>query len=197
MDIGDEWIYRRKTYSPSQRVKILGIEKRKQTTRIDIELLDGERIGLHDNVARSRLHGLWSTVVECDERMANWQRLSGSDIDDSEESAFGDVFDILIPESIARYDNSSVRNGATVRDRAALEQLMRRRMDDLLDCVEWFDHDDVMELSADGTLMIAQYVCAGNPSPLLERVLSEEAQSRVCCKGGREYDAIDGSGKTM
>jgi len=196
MDIGDEWIYRAKAYAPSQRVKILGIERRKQTTRVDIEFLDGERTGLHDNIPRSRLHGLWSTVVDFDERMANWQRLSGSDIDETEESAVGDVFDLLIPETVATYYDSSVRNGATVRDRAALEQLMRRPMDDLLDRVEWFEHDDVMELSADGTLMIAQYVCAANPSPILERILSEEAQSREYCKRGREYDAIDGSGKT-
>ena len=142
-------------------VKILGIEKRKQTTRVDIEYLDGERAGF----PRQRA---------CDP-IARY---------------------LLIPESVATYYDSSVRNGATVRDRGALEQLMHRPIRDLLDRVEWFEHDDVLELSADGTLLIAQYVCPADPSPILERVMAEEGQSREYCKRGRQYDAIDGSGMT-
>lgn len=196
MDIGDEWIYRLKAYSPSERVMILGIETRKQTIRVDIKFLDGEQAGLHENVPGTRLHGPWSTVEFFDERMANWSRLSGSPIDETEELAVGGVFDLLIPESVATYYDSSVRNGATVRDPGALEQLMHRPMADLLDHVEWFMHDDVVELSAEGTLLIARYVCAANPDPILERVMAEEAKSREYCKRGREYDAIDGSGTT-
>jgi hypothetical protein len=195
MEIGDEWIYRRKLYSPSERVEIRGIEKRKQTTRVDIEFLDGERAGLHDNVPASRLHGPWSTATEYDKRMANWQRLGGVDLDEAEESAVGEVFDILIPEDVATYYDSFVRNGTTVRDGEALKRLMQRPVNDVLDQVEWFDHDDVVELSAEGTLLIAQYVCAANPGPVLERVMAEEAERRGYCKRGREYDAIDGSGK--
>jgi hypothetical protein len=195
MNVGDEWIYRLKAFSPSERVKIAGIEKRKQTTRVDIEFLDGERAGLHDNVPGTRLHGPWSTVEFFDERMANWWRLSGSEIDETEETAVGDVFDLLIPEPVATYYDSSVRNGATVRDRGALEQLMSRPMGDLLEHVEWFEHDEILELSAGGTLLIAQYVSAANPAPILERVMTEEAEVREYCKRGREYDSIDGSGK--
>jgi hypothetical protein len=77
VDVGDEWIYRLKAYTPSERVKILGIEKRKQTTRVDTEFLDGDRAGLRDNVPGGRLHGRWSEVEDFDERMANWQRLAG------------------------------------------------------------------------------------------------------------------------
>lgn len=195
MDIGDEWIYRLKAYGPSERVKIVGIEKRKQTTRVDIEFLDGDRAGLHDNVPGVRLHGPWSTVAQFDERMANWQRLGNSDIDKTEESAVDNVFEILIPDSVATYYDSSVRNGATVRDREALERLMKRPLIDIMDRVEWFEHDDVLELSADGTLLIAEYVCAANPLPVLEVVMAEECEAREYCKRGREYDAIDGSGK--
>jgi hypothetical protein len=195
VDIGDEWIYRLKAYSPSERVKIAGIEKRKQTTRVDIEFLDGERAGLHDNVPGTRLHGPWSTVECFDERMANWRRLSDSEIDEAEESAVGDVFDLLIPEPVATYYDSSVRNGATVRDPVALEHLVRRPMSDLLERVEWFEHDEVLEMSAEGTLLIAQYASAANPAPILERIMREEAQIRQYCKRGREYDSIDGSSK--
>lgn len=195
MEIGDQWIYRAKIFSPSERVKIRGIEKRKQTTRVDIEFLEGERAGLCDNIPATRLHGPWSTVAEYDERMANWQRLGDGDLDETEESAVGEGFDALIPEGVASYYDSFVRNGATVRDREALERLMHRPMSDVLDQVEWFEHDEVLELSTDGTLLIAQYVCAANPAPVLERVMAEEAKIRAHCKRGREYDAYDGSGK--
>jgi hypothetical protein len=195
MEIGDDWIYRLKAYSPSERVKILGIEKRKQTIRVDIEFLDGDRAGLHDNVPGNRLHGPWSGVEAYDGRMASWQRLGTVDLDETEERAVGEVFDALIPEEVASYYDSSVRNGATVRDPAALERLMRRSLNDLLDQIEWFRDGDVIQLSADGTMLIAQHVCAVDPAPVLERVMAEEAEHRERCKRGREYDAFDGSGK--
>jgi hypothetical protein len=50
MEIGDEWIYRQRPYSPSERVRIISIEKRKQTTRVDIEFLDGCRTVLRVRV---------------------------------------------------------------------------------------------------------------------------------------------------
>ena len=127
--------------------------------------------------------------------MANWQRLSGDDIGDTEEFAIGDVVDALIPEDVATYYDSFIRNGATVRDRAALELLMKRALSDVLDQVGWFEDDVVLELSAAGTLLIAEYVCAANPVPVLERVIAAEAEIRGHCKRGREFDAIDGSGK--
>jgi hypothetical protein len=105
------------------------------------------------------------------------------------------VFDALIPENVATYYDSFVRNGATVRDREALERLMRRPISDVLDHAEWFEHDEVLELSTDGTLLIAKYVCAAKPPPVLERVMTKEAERREYCKRGREYDAFDGSGK--
>jgi hypothetical protein len=60
MEIGEEWIYRLTAFSSSERVRILDIEKRKQTTRVDIEFLDGERAGRRENVPGTRLHGLWA-----------------------------------------------------------------------------------------------------------------------------------------
>ncbi|MBB3602784.1 hypothetical protein FHT40_002445 [Mycolicibacterium sp. BK556] len=195
MEIGDECIYRLKTYSPSERIKILGIEKRKQTTRVDVEFLDGQRSGERENVPGTRLRGPWGTVAQYDERMANWQRLESDGLDETEEWAVGEVFSTLIPDDVATYDDSMVRHGTTVRDSAALEQLLDRPISDVLDQVEWFGYDDVLQLSADGTLLIAQYVCGVNPAPILENVMAEEAERREYSKRGREYDAIDGSGK--
>src|SRR5258707_4148993 len=90
MELVDEWIYRAKTLGPSERVRIRNIEKRKQTTRFDMEFLEGGRAGLHENVPATRLHGPWSAVTQYDQRMASWQRLGGSDLDETEEAAVGE-----------------------------------------------------------------------------------------------------------
>jgi hypothetical protein len=52
-------------------------------------------------------------------------------------------------------------------------------MSELLDQVEWFEHDVLLEMSADGALLIAEYVCAANPTPVLERIMSEDRDPRA------------------
>lgn len=195
MEIGDEQIYRARTYAPSERVKVLGIERRKQSIRVEVEFLDGTKAGKRDNVPGSRLHGPWSTVDAFDERWANWQRLDSDGLDDAEQWAVLAVLIALIPEDVAIYDNSPPRHGLTVRDPAALEKLMRRPMADVLAQVDWLDDDGEIEVSSDGTLLIAEYVCAANPLVMLEVVTAEENEAREYCKRGHERDFLDGSGK--
>jgi hypothetical protein len=199
MDVGDEQIYRARLYGPSERVKVVGIEKRKQSIRAAVEFLDGTKAGRRENIPGSRLNGPWSTVQSFDELRANWQRLNGNGdgLDDIEESAVLMVLIALIPEDVAIYYDSPVRHGITVKDAAALEQLVKRPMANVLEHIEWFEHAGEFELSAAGTLLIAEYVTAANPVPLLEAVMAEEAESRQDCKRGRERDAYDGSGKQM
>jgi hypothetical protein len=84
--------------------------------------------------------------------MAGWQRLSSVDIDETEESALVDVFDLIIPAAVATYYDSSARNGATVRDREALEELAHRPLGDVLSQVEWFGHDGLV-----GPCLTARY----------------------------------------
>lgn len=76
MDVGDEQIDRVRFYGPSERVRVVGIEKRKQSIRVDVEFLDGTKSGRRENVPGSRLHGPWSTVQVFDELRANWQHMS-------------------------------------------------------------------------------------------------------------------------
>lgn len=199
MDVGDEQIYRVRFYGPSERVRVVGTEKRKQSIRVDVEFLDGTKSGRRENVPGSRLHGPWSTVQAFDELRANWQRLDGNGegLDDIEASAVLMVLIALIPEHVAIYDNSPVRLGITVSDAIALERLMNRPMADVLEHGEWFENAGELELSAAGTLLVAEYVTAANPVPLLDAVMAEEAESRQDCKRGRERDAYDGLGKQL
>jgi hypothetical protein len=185
MEIGAEWIYRAKTYSVSERVRILDIEERKHTTRVDIEYLDGKLAGKRENVPRSRLHGPWSRAAHFDEYMANCQRIDGGKLDMIEESAVLDVFKLLIPENIATYYDSA-RHGTTILDQCAMEELLKRPLTDVLDRVEWFERGGALELSAAGTLLISELACAANSFVVLEHVMSREAEIRENCKHGRD-----------
>lgn len=185
MEVGAEWIYRTRTYSPSVRVRILGIEERKHTTRVDIEYLDGKRAGKRENVPQSRLHGLWSRVAQFDEHMANRERINGGKLDMVEESAVLDVFHLLIPDNVATYYDA-VRHGTSIWDRHAMEELLKRPLTEVLDRVKWFDPGYAIQLSAEGTLLIAEFVCAANPFVVLEHVMSKEAEIRENCKHGRD-----------
>lgn len=195
MDIGDEQIYRTRINAPSERVKVFGIERRKQSIRVEVEFLDGAKAGKREKVPGSRLHGPWSTVDTFDERWANWHRLDSEGLDDAEQWAVLAVLIALIPEDVAVYDNSPPRHGLTVRDPAALEKLMHRPMADVLAQVDWLDDDGEIEVSAAGTLLIAECVCAANPVVMLEVVTAEEAEAREYCKRGHDRDFYDGSGK--
>lgn len=199
MEIGDEQIYRASYYAPSERVAVRGVEKRKQSMRIDIEYLDGKKAGRRENVPGSRLHGPWSDVDAFDELRSNWLRLNGNGdgLDDAEQSAVLAVLIALVPEDIAIYDNSPVRHGISISDVPALERLMKRSIGHILDQVEWFDYQGELELSSVGTLLMAEYVASANPVPMLEVVVAEEAEAREGCKRGRERDFYDGSGKQM
>ncbi len=187
MKVGDEWIYRLRHHSPSERVKIIGIEKRKQSTRVDIEFLDGDKAGHVDNVSGARLPRPWSDVADYDELMANWQRLDTDVLDETEEWAVTDVFDLLIPEDVAVFDRSPVKHGVSVSQQEGLEYIMRRPLSDALEQVEWFEHDGNIELSASGSVLLAEYACRANPAPALEKVMADEAEAREHCKRGRTW----------
>lgn len=188
LKVGDDWIYRLRHYSPSQRVRIISIEKRKQTTRVDIEFLDGEKVGRVENVSGNRLPRPWSDVAEYDELMANWQRLDHDSLDETEEWAVTDVFDHLIAEEVATFDRSFVRNGTSIYRQAGLESIIGLPLDHVLKQVEWFKTGENIELSAFGSMLVAEYACRANPAPILEKVMADEAEAREHSKRGRTWE---------
>lgn len=194
-EVGTDWIYRERPSLPSQRVKIIAIEHRKQTTRVDVEFLDDPKAGNRENVPGNRLYGSWAVVTEFDERMANWDRLhADGSVDSVEEYAISEVFHLLIPEEVAVHYTSPVREGTSVYDQAALELILQCPLSDITGQVAWFDRDGTIELSAAGTLCIAEFACAARPEPILEWLLQDEAEWRERCKRG--HDRGDGSGRT-
>jgi hypothetical protein len=194
MDIGEEWIYRLRPYSPSERVQIIALEKRKQTTRVEVEFVDGDKVGRRENVPAIRLPRRWSDVAEYDELMANWQLLDGDSLDETEDWAVTDVFDLLLPEGVAVFDRSHIRHGTSIYRQEALERIMRCPLTDVLEHDMWFEHAGTVELSARGSLLIAECVCRADPVPVLEKVMASEVEARDHCKRGRTWEAHRDSG---
>lgn len=130
-DIRDEMIYRVRDYSASEHVRLIEIDKRKNP-RYVVEFLNGENAGAQENVPGVRLRGPWSDVDRYDALMANWERIAQVELTDPEESAALQVFSLLIPEEVAKWDWSPVRYAVRVRDGEALQAPIGITVDDLL-----------------------------------------------------------------
>jgi hypothetical protein len=196
IQVGDEQIYRLRDYDPSQRVRILAVDKRKKSSRYEIEFLDGENTGKHENVPAKRLRGPWSGVRQYDGMMANWERLAAFELTDIEESAVSTVFAELIPEEIAEWEWSPVRWTTTIYDSSLLERLIGLPVSDLLNQVESITSDDTSVVSAAGTLMIAEFACRVNPKPVLDWVIEDERKYREKTKRGESFVTRDGLERT-
>jgi hypothetical protein len=192
IQIGDEQIYRLRDYDPSQRVRILAVDKRKKSPRYEIKFFDGENAGKQENVPAKRLRGPWSGVRQYDEMMANWERLAVFELTDQEETAVATVFAELIPEEVAEWEWSPVRWVTTIHNPAPLEPLIGLPVSELLDQVDYFTLADDEVVSAAGTLMIAEFACRVNPKPVLDWVIEDEQKYREKTKRGESFVTHDG-----
>jgi len=192
MQVGEEWIYRLRESAPSERVRILGIQPKKTSARVDVEFVaDGRR----ENVPGSRLRRLWAEVDAYDALMAKWARIE-FELTDAEDGAASEVFDNLIPAAVATCEWSPVRHATAVHDRSTLERLLDADLDAVLDGVPSFDLDGIMMVSPEGTLRIAEVMCARRPADVLAWVLAEEAEIRDKCKRGSPTRDLSGHERT-
>jgi hypothetical protein len=190
-EIGDELIYRLREYAESERVRVAEIDARKKTPRYVVEFLDGDKAGTQENVPAGRLRGPWAEAGEYDALMANWERIDQVQLTDVEDSAVGQVFDLLIPDEIAEWEWSPVRYATRIHDRDALREVIGIAVDDLLAQTEGFElHGDLM-VSPDATLMIAEYACRLKPMPVLDWVLENEKEYQDKSKHGRPAVSYD------
>ena len=189
MEIGEEWIYRLKDRSPSERVQILEIHPKKTSARVDVRFLDDE--GRTENMPGSRLRQRWTEVVAYDQLMADWQRIE-FDLTDPEERASSEIFENLVPTDTATCEWSPVRNATAIHDAAALTSLLGADLDDLLEGLPTFELDDVLMVSPEGTLRIAEVMCQRYPAEVLAWVMAEEADIRESCKRGSRIQSLSG-----
>lgn len=193
MQPGEEWVYRLRDSAPSERVRVLAIHPKKTGSRVDVEFLDDN--GRKENVPGARLRRPWSEVAAYDVLMANWQRID-FDLTEVEDAAACEVFDNLIPAEIATYEWSPVRYATGIHDRARLEELLGMELAELLDGVPSFEHNEVLMVSPEGTLRIAEALCEKRPADVLAWVMKEEEEIREKCKRGRRIQRSSGPGET-
>lgn len=110
--VADEWAYRLRDDSVSERVRILAVTPTKNSARIEVAFID-DPDGRVENVPGSRLRVPWGQAEAYDDMMANWSRLDEVKLDDVEEGCASQVFEMLIPESIV----SPPSNGRRFRTR--------------------------------------------------------------------------------
>lgn len=195
IQIGDEQIYRQRDHDPSQRVRVLAIDTSKRSPRYEIEFLDGATAGKKENVPERRLRGPWSGVRRYDETMANWQRVCAFELTETEESAVGYIFEMLIAEEVAVLDWSD--RTAEIVDPAQLEPLIGVPVAQLVDRVESLtDSDGHDVVSPEGSLLIAELACRVNPTSVLDFVLKDERKYREKTKRGETYTNHRGEERT-
>ena len=192
MEPDEEWAYRLRDMAPSQRVRVLSIDRRKHTTRALIEFLEGERAGVVEDVPAGRLRCPWSRVAEHDTRMANWQRISGYELTPVEERAVWVVAELLMPEEIVTIDVGYARNAAGIEDETRLGPITGKLATDFTDAFPSFRDGDTWWLSAEGTVAIVEAACRVRPMPILEWVVAEERKCREACKRGSPRKSLDG-----
>ena len=92
---GDEWAYRQSDDAPSERVRILAVEPKKTSARLEIRFLDDpdERV---EKVPGLRLRVPWNEVGTFDTLMANWQRIDDLSVDRTEEACVEEIFGLAL-----------------------------------------------------------------------------------------------------
>lgn len=168
--VGDDWAYRLRDESPSERVRIVAVTLKKASSRVDVVFVDDpdERV---ESVPGSRLRVPWGEVESFDALMANWQRIDDLDLDDTERACVEEVFQLLIPDDVAELEWSPVSWATCIRDASRLSDLIGVPVEEILAAVEWFDHDGQVMVSPKGTLLIAEAACRAKPTPVLDLVL--------------------------
>ncbi|WP_446224817.1 hypothetical protein ACTWPB_06715 [Nocardia sp. IBHARD005] len=195
-DVGQEWIYRRHDFASSERVRVMAIDKRPRSVRVEVEFLDGEKSGQRENTPSGRLHGHWRTVGQYDEFMRNWSRLAAEgDISEVEESAIDLVFELLIPEEIAICCGRQVKEVTEVYDRGGFEKVVGTSLEEITSSIAAFDLDGTWVLSPAGSLLVAELACLRHPAVILDWVMEAEEKARDLCISGRRFQAYDGSGE--
>lgn len=192
MEPDEEWVYRARDMAPSQHARIISVSRRKTSTRVSIEFLEGERSGEVEEVPAGRLRCPWSQVDEYDARMANLQRLMDDELTPAEEMAVLVVFDLLIPEETASTTLGYARHATNVENPASLERLTGQPLSSFIDSVPSFQDGDIWWLSARGSLAIAEAACRTTPAPILDWVRDQERRCREACKRGTPRTDLDG-----
>lgn len=189
--VGDEWAYRQRDEAVSERVRILAVEPKTNSVRVEITFLD-EPDRRTEKVPGSRLRVPWSEVDAFNTRMANWERVDNLELDDVESSCVEEIFQLLIEQEIAELLWSPVSCATSIQDRSQLSDLIGAPIDDILASVPWFELEGRIIVSPAGTLLLVEAACRAHSVRVLDVVLEQEAECRHKCKFGSDRPRFRG-----
>jgi hypothetical protein len=194
--VGDEWVYRLRDDSPSERVRILAVMPTKRSARVDVVFLDDPAERVERDVPGGRLRVPWSEVAAFDVRMANWRRVDNLELDLTEQACAEEIFILFIDAEVAELLWSPVSCATRVRDQARLDELMGVPAEQIIAGVEWFDDGAEIIVAPAGTLLIAEAICRADPMPVLDMVVKQETEARHKCKHGSKNGSLLGKEPT-
>ncbi|MCI9872786.1 hypothetical protein [Arthrobacter humicola] len=181
---GQEWAYRLRDESPSERVQVLALHQEARRFRVEIRHLDGKASGKEENVPRGRLKVPWNEVAEYDTTMDGWSRLKAESIDKNESSAMWAALELVIPSEVAELFVAPVDDALVVHDQPALETLTGQPLSAFQAKHSWIGYDGKPCLSPLASLSVVEMACRKNPTPVLDLVMAEEADVREKSKRG-------------
>lgn len=188
-DVGQEWAYRLRGTSPSERVLVLAAWQEGRKQRVSIRHLDGDDAGREEEVPRGRLCVPWAGAEKYDLLMAGLERLREDSIDRAEERSLWAVVSVFVSEDVAELYACSIDEALLLHDRTGIELLMDQPLSKIQEEGVWIEYDGEPCFSPSTSLRIAESICRKNPQPILDRVMTEEAQARTKSKhGGKTED---------
>lgn len=185
---GQEWAYRLRDDSPSERVRILAVYQQGRKFRVDIRHLAGNTMGRNENVPRGRLRVPWDEVAQYDALMDSWTRLRAESVDKAESSALWTALELLIPAEVAELYLTPIDDALVVHDQSAFESLTGQPLSALSAEHSWIIHNGSPCLSQRASLAVVEMACRRNPTPILEWILAEETEAREKCKRGGTHE---------
>lgn len=181
---GTDWVYRRRRYSPSERVEVLSSYPHKTHPRYDVRFVD-DSAGRTENVPGGRLYGPWRVAAEIDRQLAEEEELNADSVDEVEEDALSRVFDALVPVELAEYTWAQVRYGALVHNADRLTEFLGYDVHVLAnERTAFIQEGGDIWFSPRGAATIAELAARARPTALLDEVLKEENEYRDRARRG-------------
>lgn len=181
---GQEWAYRLRDDSPSERVQVLALHQEVRRFRVEILHLDGNASGREENVPRGRIKVPWAEVAQYDATMDGWRRLRAEPIDENESSAMWAALKLLIPSEVAELFATPVDDALVVHNQEALETLTGQPLSLIQTEFSWIENDGKPCLSPLASLSVVEMACRKNPNPVLDLIMAEETEAREKSKRG-------------
>lgn len=181
---GQEWAYRLRDDSPSERVQVLALHQEVRRFRVEIRHLDGNASGREENVPRGRLKVPWEEVAQFDATMDGWRRLRAESIDQNESSALWAALELVIPSEVAELFVTPIDDALVVHNQGALETLTGQPLSVVQTEFSWIVDNGKPCLSPLASLSVVEMACRMNPAPVLDLIMAEETEAREKSKRG-------------